>query len=148
MNTGEDRGKNIKRTDRTLRSEGPPSQHYLALTGIEQYSALAGINSALQNMSESLSSAESVAEELREENTKRESITDQLAESANSLPVETQDHTTQPLVQQRIEQFESRSRSQSRENLDMASLQEDNTHEENVQENRGENGEENDFDHY
>ena len=48
MNTGEDRGKNIKRTDRTLRSEGPPSQHYLALTGIEQYSALAGINSALQ----------------------------------------------------------------------------------------------------
>ena len=148
MNAGEDRGKNIKRTDRTLRSEGPPSQHYLALTGIEQYSALAGINSALQNMSESLSSAESVAEELREENTKRESITDQLAESANSLPVETQDHTTQPLVQQRIEQFESRSRSQSRENLDMASLQDDKTHEENVQEYQGENGEENDYDQY
>ena len=72
MNKGEDRGKNIKPTDRTLRSEGPPSEHYLALTGIEQYSALAGINTALQNMSESLSSAESVVEELREENTKRQ----------------------------------------------------------------------------
>ena len=148
MSTGEGRGRNIEPTDRTLRSEGPPSEHYLALTGIEQYSALAGINTALQDMSNSLSSAESTAEELMQENTKRQSITDELVESTKSLPIVTEDPIKHPLVQQRIEQFESRSRSQSTENLTMASAQADDTHNEGKCEHLGADGEDYDYDEF
>merc|ERR1712055_97651 len=66
-------------------------------------------------MSDSLSSAESVAEQLMQENTKRKSITDELVESTKSLPLETPDPMDKPVVQQLIEDFESKSRSQSRE---------------------------------
>jgi len=128
MNTGEGRGKSIEPTYRTLRSEGPPSQHYLDLTGIEQYSSLAVINTTLNEMSDSLSSSESVAKELMQENTKRKSITDELVESTKSLPIETQDPINRPVVQQLIENFESKSRSQSREDLTMASKEDEQEH--------------------
>ena len=151
MNTGEGRGKNIEQSDRTLRSEGPPSQHYLALTGIEKYSVLAGINTALESMSESLTSAESTTEDLMQENSKRQSITDELVESAKSLSLGTQDQIEQPLVQQRIELFESRSRSQSRENLTenptMAAFG-DNTHKEDLHDHQSQNGEDDDYGPY
>merc|ERR1712055_650150 len=79
-------------------------------------------------MSDSLSSAESVAEQLMQENTKRKSITDELVESTKSLPIETQDPINRPVVQQLIENFESKSRSQSREDLTMASKEDEQEH--------------------
>ena len=83
--------------------------------------------------------------------TQKDSITDELVESAKSLSLGTQDQIAPPLVQQRIELFESRSRSQSRENLTenptMTTL-EDNTHKEVSQEHLNQNGEEHDYRQY
>ena len=117
MRKARGRGKSTREvipSDRTLRSEGPPT-HYLQ--------ALAGIDTALQDLNDSLTSAESLAEELAQVNVTRESITTELEENTRSFSLRPPGPTGS--VQDRIELFEARSRSQSRDNLAMASGEED-----------------------